>query len=881
MGNCQGTGNLSGSIAFLVALDSSFSYRQYSIAPAGVIVGRDAGQCDIVAAGATISRRHFRISLDEETSRFQIVDLNSLNGLFVNGKRVETCWLEDKDLIGLGSPTKNHLRFQKASGKNSWARHLPSKEAWIIGRNAEADVSLPFEPTVSGRHAELQRRSEGLFIRDLGSLNGTWINGYRIRNATRIEFTDTIVIGSTSFHFHVDADGTLAISQLEVGDDFKLECVGLTHEVSTGRGNRKKILDNISLSLRPGEFVGILGPSGAGKTSFLKSLNGYSRPSSGHVLVNGTSFYQAYEMFRDVIGYVPQDDILHTELTVWKSLDFLARLRLPPDTAAEQRANIIDSTLEALGLSQVRDQRIYQLSGGQRKRVSIAAELITRPSILFLDEPTAGLDPCVEEKLMHHFREMARNGTTVLITTHILYNLDMLDRIIVLSRGKLVFFGKPDEALTFFKGISPEVERPSHIFDVLEAEMSTGSRKPEQKSDIRLLVAEECAGIYTESPFFTENIVNEFSDFGRDLFAKFRPNGETQKNGSEPANRKSEHVTQSRSGGKRIQIRDIFSFRSWRILSERHIHVRLSFLNRSIVYALIPVLLALITISQNIKGFTPDDTVREQFDRIEQQVYAGGIAFGNQLKMVLSPEGMNDQRSAAQIIYAFRNEGAAHFPVPISVLLMFVMTAVFLGTMMSCLEISSERSIYQRERMSHQRILDYIVSKLPFCLAVTLFQCFLFVSICCFEPNLREVSFFTIFLSMVCIAWTSVALGLCISALDPSNGQYSLLLSVIAVLPQLILSGGLGPDFYAGMGTVTRSIADILPARWGLELLFSSVYLKHSGLSTEWIPSFVTEHIGFEYGTKVYWRSASVLLLQATMWTFFCVGLLRRRDTVR
>lgn len=867
--------------AYLIALDSSFSHRQYLIPLSGAIVGRDAEQCDIVAVSATISRRHCVVAFRPEEDRYQIIDQNSTNGLFINGRRVKEGWLEDKDLIGLGSEDKIHLRFQLISGKTSWKKQLPCQKSWTIGRDADVDISLPFEPTVSMYHAILEHQNSVLSIRDLGSLNGTWLNGHRVNKKTVIEYTDTIIVGSTSFHFELEADDSLVINQLEIGDDLKIECIALTSQVKTGKGEKKTILDDISLSLRSGEFVGILGPSGAGKTSFLRALNGYSPPSSGHVLINGASLYQAYKMFRDIIGYVPQDDILYTELTVSKSLEYLARLRLPPDTSAEQRTNIIDTTLEALGLSQVRDQRIQQLSGGQRKRVSIAAELITRPSILFLDEPTAGLDPCVEEKLMHYFKGMARNGTTVLITTHILYNLDLLDRIIVLSRGKLVFMGKPGEAMAFFKSISQEVTKPSHIFDVLEAEKKIVSHPaPMDQQDIRLAVAAQCSGYYAESKYFQDNISKEFSEFGRDLIKKTTVQPEFSTD-----NLLGSFGSIKKSAGRlfrhSLRIRDVFSFRAWRILSERHFNVRLSFLNRTVLYALLPFLLAVITLSQNIKGFVPDANVKEKINLIERQVQLGGPALGVQLKTLLLPNGGDDTKSAAQIVYAMQNEGPAHFPVPISVLLMCVMTAVFLGTVISCLEISTERSIYQRERMSHQRIVDYIASKLPFCLLVTSAQCLLFTALCWLDPNLRHISFLPVVLSMICIAWTSVAVGLCISALDPSSGQYSLLLSVLAVLPQLILSGGLGPDFYAGMGKIMRYLADALPARWGLELLFTAVYLDHSSLGTDWIPAFVTKEIGFGFGSQVYWRSASVLLLQATSWISLCVLLLLRRDTVR
>ncbi|HAE42419.1 MAG TPA: hypothetical protein DCG34_05795 [Clostridiales bacterium] len=880
---CQELDDSTEGIAYLIALDSSFSNREYKLVPAGTVVGRDISQCDIVAAGTTISRRHFRIEFDVDQAKYRLIDLDSKNGVFVNGQRVTSFELEDRDVIGLGSSFINHLRFQLSSSKStSWTTQLPPRQSWVIGRINKVDIALPFEPIVSGCHAELTNRSGRLFIKDNGSLNGTWLNGFRVRKATEINFTDTIVIGNTSFHFQLNSDGALSVNQLEGGDDIKLECVGLTYELPRVKGKNSKILDNISLSLKAGEFVGILGPSGAGKTSFLKALNGYIPPTSGCVLLNETPLYQAFEMFRDSIGYVPQDDILYTELTVLKSLEYVAQLRLPPDLPVEQRNNIIDSTIEALGLSHVRNQRIHLLSGGQRKRVSIAAELITRPSILFLDEPTSGLDPCVEEKLMRHFQEMARKGTTVLITTHILYNLSMLDRVIVLSRGRLVFFGKPDEALAFFKNSAPSIERPAQIFDVLEAEIDLELQNiPKQNQDVKRALADSFASAYEKSHYFYKNISREFSTFGRELFNIKELRDKSLESAESNPQYKQLLAKPLAEQQRRIRLGDLLSLRSWTILSRRHLDVRFSFLKRSIVYLLIPILLALITISQNISGFITDDEVDGRLHLINTQINSGGIAFENQIKSLLSPDGYKDQRSASQIIYAIRHEGVANLPIPISVLLMFVMAGVFLGTTISCLEISGERTIYQRERMSHQRILDYIGSKLPFCLSVTFFQCFIFTSVCFLDPHIRNIQFFALILAMVSIAWTSVAIGLCVSTLDPSPGQYSFVLAILVVLPQLILSGGLGPDFYNGMGTTMKYFANMLPARWGLELLFSVIYFDQPFESTHWIPGFVQKALGFNFGSNVYWRCLSILFAQAASWIFCCAWILRRRDNIR
>src|SRR5213595_3967272 len=187
-------------------------------------------------------------------------------------------------------------------------------------------------------------------------------------------------------------------------------------------------------------------------------------PSSGQVLVNNLDFYQHLESLKQSIGYVPQDDIIHRELTVYRTLYYVARLRLSRDVSRAEINQTINEILDVTGLAERRNVPVNQLSGGQRKRVSIAVELITKPSVIFLDEPTSGLDPATEEKIMKLFRQIAESGRTVILTTHAMENVKLFDKIVVLMRGKLVFYGAPQEALSHVKA-----ESFKDLYDKLEA----------------------------------------------------------------------------------------------------------------------------------------------------------------------------------------------------------------------------------------------------------------------------------------------------------------------------------------------------------------------------------------------------------------------------
>ncbi|MEQ8156487.1 MAG: ATP-binding cassette domain-containing protein [Clostridiaceae bacterium] len=213
----------------------------------------------------------------------------------------------------------------------------------------------------------------------------------------------------------------------------------------------RKILDNISISIKAGEFVAIIGGSGAGKSTFMDSLNGFRRPSSGVVFINGEDFYQNYSYYKDIIGYVPQQDIVYDALTVREMLTYAAKLRMPEGSSNEEISGRIAEVLEDVELRGREDVDIRKLSGGQKKRIGIAVELLADPKIFFLDEPTSGLDPGTERNMMKLLRKLADKGKTVILITHATANLNLCDKTAVLGNGgKLCYFGPSEDAISFF-----------------------------------------------------------------------------------------------------------------------------------------------------------------------------------------------------------------------------------------------------------------------------------------------------------------------------------------------------------------------------------------------------------------------------------------------
>ncbi|KHO23276.1 FHA domain-containing protein [Mycolicibacterium setense] len=308
-----------------------------------------------------------------------------------------------------------------------------------IGRNTDNDIVIP-DVLASRHHATLIPLPGGTEIRDERSINGTFVNGARVDSAV-LHDGDVITIGNVDLVF---SGGTL-VRRSETEADTRtggLEVRGLTWTIE---GN-KTLLDNISVDARPGTLTAVIGPSGAGKSTFAKQVAGYTHPTSGTITFEGHDVHAEYASLRSRIGMVPQDDVVHGQLTVRQALMFAAELRLPPDTTKEDREQVVMQVLEELEMTKHLDTRVDKLSGGQRKRASVALELLTGPSLLILDEPTSGLDPALDRQVMTMLRQLADAGRVVLVVTHSLTYLDVCDQVLLLAPGgKTAFCGPPDQ----------------------------------------------------------------------------------------------------------------------------------------------------------------------------------------------------------------------------------------------------------------------------------------------------------------------------------------------------------------------------------------------------------------------------------------------------
>ena len=332
-----------------------------------------------------------------------------------------------------------------------------NKDRLVVGRAPDCDICLP-HPMISRYHALLQRRPDGIRLRDLASINGVWVGGQRISEP--VELTEGVRVGIGPFLFSL-RDGV--IHSIDSSRSLRLEARQLEKVVPIGGGRTRKLLDNINLVVNPGEFVCLLGPSGSGKSTLLDCLNGRRRATGGTVLANGEDFYRHFDNFRQSLGYVPQKDIVHTGLTVFRALYYTAQLRLPTDTDPHEMNARIEQVLKEMELGPHRDTLIGNLSGGQIKRVSLGAELLGQPCMLYIDEATSGLDAGTETRMMRLFRRLSDEGRSIICITHNIENVDQCHLILVLSRGKVLFYGPPAEAPAYFK-----VARLSDVYDRLD-----------------------------------------------------------------------------------------------------------------------------------------------------------------------------------------------------------------------------------------------------------------------------------------------------------------------------------------------------------------------------------------------------------------------------
>ncbi|MGW3957290.1 FHA domain-containing protein [Streptomyces sp. NPDC004752] len=468
-------------------------------------LGRDP-QGDIVFDDARVSWRHATVSFNGRS--WVIDDHGSTNGTFVRGQRIQQMEIGPGSAVNLGNATDGPLvnlsgaaavaaqpQLQQqpyaAQGAGAgWAQQPPQPDwqqqppqqavqqpsipqqpgpgggagappvygdrspttfhqfslgrVMRIGRALENDLVVS-DLQVSRNHAEFHATPDGrMEIRDLGSHNGTYVNGQPIAKGGSALLGPNDIVGVGHSTFRIIGD------RLEEFVDTGEVSFSARHLTVTVDGG-KQILKDVSFGVPEKSVIAVIGPSGSGKSTLLKALTGYRPANQGEVLYDNRNLYKQFAELRQRIGLVPQDDILHKELTVKKALKYAAKLRFPADTTAAEREARIDEVLRELKLDIHKEKKVTSLSGGQRKRVSVALELLTKPSLIFLDEPTSGLDPGMDRDVMQLLRGLADDGRTVLVVTHSVAELALCDKLLVMAPGGAVaYFGPPEEALNFF-----------------------------------------------------------------------------------------------------------------------------------------------------------------------------------------------------------------------------------------------------------------------------------------------------------------------------------------------------------------------------------------------------------------------------------------------
>jgi len=601
--------------------------------------------------------------------------------------------------------------FQALLPSRSGAIQKPSGSA-TIGRATDNDIVIQ-DVLASRHHAFLTQTPLGTEIRDAHSVNGTFVNGVRVGSAVLSE-GDVVTIGNVDLVFSHDTLVRRTEAATRTGG---LEVNSVCFTVDRG----KQLLDHISLTARPGTLTAIIGGSGAGKTTLSRLIAGYTTPSSGSVTFEGHNIHTEYASMRSRIGMVPQDDVVHRQLTVNQALGYAAELRLPPDTSKADREQVVAQVLQELELTKHADTRVDKLSGGQRKRASVALELLTGPSLLILDEPTTGLDPALDRQVMMMLRQLADAGRVVLIVTHSVSYLDVCDQLLLVAPGgKTAFLGPPAQI-----GAAMGTSNWADIFANVGADPDEANRRflAENKQPTSA-PAQATPGDLGEAPH--TNVFHQFSTVAR------------------------------------RQIRLVISDRGY-----------------TVFLALLPFLIGILTL-----------TVR------------GTSGYG-----MSDPLGNNPAQ-------------------PDQILVMLNVGAVFMGTALTIRDLIGERPIFKREQAVGLSTAAYMGAKIVVFSVFAIVQAAIATAISVIGwgkplsgPVLLGNVDFELFVTVAATCVGAALLGMALSALAQTQEQIMPML-VVSIMSQLVFSGGM---IWVTNRLVLDQLSWITPARWGFAASASTI----------------------------------------------------------
>ncbi|HUV27494.1 MAG TPA: FHA domain-containing protein [Anaerolineales bacterium] len=535
--------------------------KTYTLTNPRVTIGRLKDN-EIVIDSRIVSRHHAYLDRVQDGYLLSVIPEAGNPVLFDGRPLTASHNLHHGDILRIGSldpgmmVTMTYVDPSHAAETQATPIRFSEKNMIQIGRDASNDVVLD-SPRISRYHAQIERVGQRHRLTDLRSTNGTYINDTRAEGDVWLQPSDVIRIGS--FRFVMGED---ELGQYDESHGLHVDALDLNKWVRKDLN----ILQDISLTFKPREFIAVVGQSGGGKSTLVDAIAGYRPATQGVVLVNGTNIYSNFDVIQNEIGYVPQRDIIHYELSVYEALTYAARLRMPSDTSKDERHQRIMQVLEDLDLVERKDLPINRLSGGQIKRVSIGVELLTKPGLFFLDEPTSGLDPGTETSFMHLMRRLADQGRTIILVTHATKNVMLADKVVFLARGGYVaWFGPPEEALAYFDQYRSEREQRAHEmeFDQIYAILDDPSKGK----------AEEWAERYMAHPAYQKYIVEPLQP-ARTASAK---SAEVKQRGK---------VSRSKSRPR------VSGFRQFTILSARNFKILSRDRTSLILMLLVPVLVA-------------------------------------------------------------------------------------------------------------------------------------------------------------------------------------------------------------------------------------------------------------------------------------------------
>ncbi len=743
----------------------------------------------------------------------------------------------------------------------------------IIGRLPACDIVLPY-PQVSGRHSSVMRSPDGsLLVSDLGSTNGTYVNGQRLVPGTQVPVRPGTKIFVGPYPVVVDLQGQSISAYVEQehsewsGNLVEIEALDLFLKVPDreNKSQDKILLNHVTFKARPGDLIALMGPSGAGKTTLLTVLNGYLRPTTGEVRVNGENLYAIYDALRGSIGYVPQDDIVHPELTVREAIKYSAQFRLPSDYSAEEIDRRVEQTIKDLGLEQVQNLEIGKpekkvLSGGQRKRVNIALELVTDPALMFLDEPTSGLAADDTVALINLLSDLAKKtGKTIIVTIHqpAREEYEKFNLAFIMGfGGEPLYFGPTGkDSYDFFgryvahKGQS--IDNPRDMFDLLklrEEEFVSTGRYP-NKASARLAAAQE---------------------WRKEFYRQDNPVYQKMYSGVRQPGKPGQSRPQSRASVPLI--------RQFSLLLTRYAIVkRRDTAGTVIMLAQAPIIGVLLAAVFSSPPAQPNLWCQNAVMTLEAAV---AQAAGHTCELPATRFGPVKDFSGALFFLA--------------------VASIWFGTSNAAREIVSEQAIYRRERMVNLSIFNYMMSKFVLLSLLCVVQCTVLLGIAYPSLGLGGGDFgaFPWMLgTMVATAMCSASVGLFLSTVVTSS-EAAMALTPIALIPQVVLGGLLVP--MTNKSWLQYVMAGI-PSRWSFEGMIGAERYAlnpswriqtcaisgpgvHNGLfdcAVEQIAR-TTRHSG-GWGFATYdqpWMAIGVMSGMALTLLILVSVLLRRRDSV-